>query len=53
MDERGKVMGCPLNNLVLELSLTDPEFRNEPRTDFGNWKSAIADKLRADEAAGV
>lgn len=53
LDTRGKVMGCPLNNLVLELSLADPEFGDELRTVFGNWTSAISDKFRADEAGGT
>jgi AcrR family transcriptional regulator len=53
LDKRGKVVGCPLNNLVLELSLADPEFRDELRTVFGKWRSAIADKIHADEAGGA
>ncbi|MGK9166127.1 TetR/AcrR family transcriptional regulator [Inquilinus limosus] len=49
---RGAVSGCPLNNLALELSLADPEFRTALQTVFEAWRTAIADRLRADQAAG-
>ena len=49
---RGAVSGCPLNNLVLELSLADPECRAATETVFAAWRSAIAARLRADQAAG-
>jgi AcrR family transcriptional regulator len=50
VDERGKVLGCPLNNLAIELSLADPEFQVAVGQIFVGWKEAIADKLRADQA---
>lgn len=49
---RGAVSGCPLNNLVLELALADPEFRSAMDAVFGAWRAAIAARLRADQAAG-
>jgi hypothetical protein len=49
VDERGKVLGCPLNNLTIELSLADPEFQAAVGEVFLAWKKAIADKLRADK----
>jgi AcrR family transcriptional regulator len=49
---RGAVSGCPLNNLVLELSLADPEFRAAMAAVFDAWRTAIAARLRADQAAG-
>jgi hypothetical protein len=46
------VQGCPLNNLALELSLADPDFRAEIARVFAAWRRAVADRLRADHAAG-
>jgi AcrR family transcriptional regulator len=53
MDARGTVLGCPLNNLALELALADPEFQHAVQSVFERWQTAIADKLRADQAAGA
>jgi AcrR family transcriptional regulator len=46
------ILGCPLNNLALELSLADPEFRAAIDGIFARWRSAIAQKVRADRSAG-
>jgi AcrR family transcriptional regulator len=51
VDERGKVLGCPLNNLAIELSLADPEFQTAVGQVFLAWTDAIADKLKADKPA--
>ena len=53
IDARGTVLGCPLNNLALELSLADPEFQHAVQSVFERWQTAIAEKLRADQAAGA
>jgi AcrR family transcriptional regulator len=53
IDARGTVLGCPLNNLALELSLADPEFQHAVQAVFERWRTAIAEKLRADQAAGA
>jgi AcrR family transcriptional regulator len=53
IDARGSVLGCPLNNLALELSLADPEFQRAMQAVFERWQAAIAAKLRADQAAGA
>jgi AcrR family transcriptional regulator len=53
IDAGGAVLGCPLNNLALELSLADPEFQHAVQSVFERWRTAIADKLRADQAAGA
>jgi AcrR family transcriptional regulator len=53
IDARGTVLGCPLNNLALELSLADPEFRRAVQSVFERWQAALAEKLRADQAAGA
>jgi len=52
LDARQAVNGCPLNNLALELSVADPEFRKEIQRIFGRWREALAVKLRSDKAAG-
>lgn len=52
LERRRAVTGCPLNNLALELSLHDRDFRAAVDTIFARWQSAIAEKLRADVAAG-
>jgi AcrR family transcriptional regulator len=52
LERRRAVTGCPLNNLALELSLHDPDFRAAVESIYARWRSAIAEKLRADVAAG-
>lgn len=53
LDERGAVRGCPLSNLALELSFGDADFRAEIAPLFEGWRAAIADRLRADQQAGL
>lgn len=53
LDDRGAVLGCPLNNLALELSLADPEFRIALQGVFETWRTAIVQRLRSDQAAGA
>lgn len=53
IEARGSVQGCPLNNLTLELSLADSEFQDAVQRVFARWRAAVADKLRADLAAGT
>lgn len=48
LDARGAVSGCPLNNLALELSLSDPDFRAGIQAVFTRWRAALAAKLGAD-----
>jgi TetR/AcrR family transcriptional repressor of nem operon len=50
VESRGRVLGCPVNNLALELSLADPAFRAALSEVFEDWRHAIAEKLRADQA---
>ena len=52
LDGRKTILGCPLNNLALELSLADPEFRTAIDDLFGRWRTAIAQRVRADRSAG-
>ena len=53
LDERGAVRGCPLSNLALELSFGDADFRAEIAPLFEGWRAAIAERLRADQQAGL
>jgi len=53
LDDRGRVLGCPLNNLALELSVADPEFQSAVQNVFEDWQAAILQRLRADQAAGA
>jgi TetR/AcrR family transcriptional repressor of nem operon len=46
-----KILGCPVTNLALELSLADLDFQHALCAAFDRWEKAIADRLR-DEQAG-
>jgi AcrR family transcriptional regulator len=52
LDRQGSVSGCPLNNLALELSRHDEDFRRLIDAVFVRWREAIAEKIRADQSAG-
>jgi AcrR family transcriptional regulator len=47
-----RISGCPLNNLALELSLADSDFRNAVVNEFRSWRAAIAAKVAQDLARG-
>ncbi|SCB10415.1 TetR/AcrR family transcriptional regulator [Rhizobium multihospitium] len=44
------ISGCPLNNLVLELSAQDDDLRSEMAMIFDEWRQAIARKFSLDFA---
>jgi AcrR family transcriptional regulator len=48
LERNRAVSGCPLNNLALELSLADTDFREAVNTVFDRWRSALSLRLRAD-----
>lgn len=50
-DGRG-VTGCPVNNLTLELALTDADFQAVLRRIFDEWTEVIAERIRADLQEG-
>jgi AcrR family transcriptional regulator len=53
IETNGKVFGCPLNNLSLELAAApDADFRIALDTVFERWRSAIEEKLRTDQTDG-
>jgi hypothetical protein len=45
IEARGRVAGCPLNNLALELALADPEFREAVDSVFSEWRAALGDRI--------
>jgi hypothetical protein len=40
------VSGCPLNNLALELSLSDRECRAAAAEIFQEWQAALSERVR-------
>lgn len=53
LERQGSVSGCPLGNLALELSRHDDDFRRLIEAIFERWRAAIAEKIRADQQAGL
>jgi AcrR family transcriptional regulator len=47
MRERGSVLGCPLNNLALELALTDADLRNAVEGIFAEWRAVLIERIAA------
>jgi AcrR family transcriptional regulator len=47
IDRRGRVYGCPLNNLAMELSFSKPQFRGALRAIFLEWQGALAERIAA------
>lgn len=50
IDARGSTSGCPLNNLAMELSLTDPAFRQAANGIFREWQDALSECVRETRA---
>jgi AcrR family transcriptional regulator len=48
LDRSRTILGCPLNNLALELCAADSEFRAAIERIYDGWRKVIADKLCAD-----
>ena len=53
LGRRGGVLGCPLANLALELSLAAPEFRQALVPIYAAWRAALAARLVDDGMAPV
>jgi AcrR family transcriptional regulator len=53
LETRAAVTGCPLNNLAIELILSDPDFRVAVEAVFDTWRSAIAESISDDQAEGM
>jgi AcrR family transcriptional regulator len=45
IEQRGSVAGCPLNNLAMELSASEPQFREAIRSIFGEWQAALEEGI--------
>jgi AcrR family transcriptional regulator len=45
LEERRSVAGCPLNNLVVELAFSHPEFREALQAVFVEWQLALSERL--------
>lgn len=45
MRARGPVQGCPLNNLALELALTDADLRLAVESIFAEWRAALIERI--------
>jgi AcrR family transcriptional regulator len=45
IEQRGSVAGCPLNNLAMELSFSNPRFREPLQAIFQDWQSALATRI--------
>ncbi len=48
LERNRAVSGCPLNNLALELSLSDADFREAVNGVFDRWRSALSLRLHSD-----
>jgi TetR/AcrR family transcriptional regulator, transcriptional repressor for nem operon len=42
---RGSVLGCPLNNLALELALTDVDYRERIASIFAEWRAVLVERI--------
>lgn len=51
LEANGRVQGCPLGNLALELSAADPEFGAAVDAVFAGWRAALTTKLGDDGLA--
>jgi AcrR family transcriptional regulator len=45
IDHRGRVYGCPLNNLAMELSFSKLQFRDALRAIFLEWQVALTERI--------
>ena len=45
VEQRGAVGGCPLNNLAMELSASEPQFGDALRPIFGEWQAALEERI--------
>ena len=48
LERNRAVTGCPLNNLALELSLADADFREAVNGIFERWRLALSHRLHSD-----
>jgi len=46
IEQRGSVAGCPLNNLAMELSFSNPRFRASLQAVFQEWQTMLEARIR-------
>ncbi|WP_288191835.1 TetR/AcrR family transcriptional regulator [uncultured Phyllobacterium sp.] len=51
LERNQAVTGCPLNNLAMELSLADPDFRHASNAIFERWVGVLAQRFQDDDPA--
>jgi AcrR family transcriptional regulator len=44
-EQRGSISGCPLNNLAMELSFSNPQFRDPLQSIFQEWEAVLAERI--------
>lgn len=47
IEQRKAVAGCPLNNLAMELSFSNPQLREPLRAIFQEWQTTLAARIGA------
>ena len=52
-NSEGVFLGCPLNNLALEMSAQDDEFRQRIETLFNQWINLVAKAFARGQQAGT
>jgi TetR/AcrR family transcriptional regulator, transcriptional repressor for nem operon len=52
LKSNGAVRGCPLNNLAMELSFIDNEFRHAAQNIYSGWIAALTTRIRIDQKSG-
>lgn len=53
MEERDLLLGCPLNNLALEMSAVDAGFRTRINRIYDTWRNGVEAALRHGQACGT
>jgi AcrR family transcriptional regulator len=52
IEQRGSVAGCPLNNLAMELSFSNPRFRESLQAIFQEWQRTLAARIGETKGGG-
>jgi AcrR family transcriptional regulator len=52
LEGSARITGCPLNNLALELSLADKDFRGAIANEYDAWRKALERRIEAEMQAG-
>jgi len=52
MRTRASIQGCPLNNLALELALTDADLRRGVESIFAEWRAVLVESIGGTRGGG-